>query len=162
MDTTLETLSRRVARIEAADEIRRLKLRYAAACDDNYPPDVIAPMFTEDAIWDGGERWGRHNGREAIRAFFAGASDTITFALHLMIGGDIEVDDNATSAKGFWQLYEPVAIVDGDQKFSAVMAGIYHDDYVLTDEGWKFSVVRLDWAMQARLDRGWHDGRFHL
>lgn len=162
MNDTIEQLALRVARLEAAEQIRRLKLQYAVACDDNYRPDVIAPMFTEDALWDGGERWGRYEGREAIRNFFAGTSQTITFALHLMIGGDIDVNDTATSATGFWQLYEPVAISDESDSFSAVMAGTYNDEYQLTDDGWKFSVVRLNWAMQARLDRGWHDGRFHI
>lgn len=162
MTNTIEQLTQRVARLDAAEQIRRLKLQYAVACDNDYQPDVIAPMFTEDAIWDGGERWGRHDGRQAIYDFFAETSKTISFALHLMIGGDIDVDETATTATGFWQLYEPVAISDGGQGFSAVMAGTYNDEYPLTDDGWKFSVVRLNWAMQARIDQGWHDSRFHI
>lgn len=163
MTQTIDDLHRRIAKLEAAEAIRRLKLEYAAACDDNYPPDVIAPMFTTDAVWDGGERWGRHEGRDAIHAFFSETSDTIKFALHLMIGGDIVVDDDTLStASGTWQLFEPVAVAGDGETYSAIMAGIYQDQYELTDDGWKFSAVKLDWAMQSRLDKGWADDRFHI
>ena len=32
--------------------IRNLKALYAASCDDNYNPDGIAALFTEDAVWE--------------------------------------------------------------------------------------------------------------
>lgn len=158
-DLSIET---RLCKLEAINAIRHLKYEYAAACDDNYAEDVIAPMFTEDAVWDGGERWGRYDGREAIRKFFSTTADTINFALHLMIGGDIEVSDDLSTATGGWQLFEPVAVQGDDGKYSAIMAGIYADTYRLTDDGWKFSEVRLDWAMQSKLELGWAETRFHI
>jgi hypothetical protein len=160
MSDDLKQLAHRVAKLEAREAIRQLKYTYAAACDDGVAADVIVPMFTENGVWDGGERWGRHEGRDALMAFYGGASGTITFALHFMIGGDIHVDDSLTTATGTWQILEPVAIDGPEGKFSAVLAGYYKDKYELTDDGWKFSHVGLDWAMQARLDKGWATDRF--
>ena len=56
------------------EEIKQLKARYAAACDDDYAPDAIAELFTEDAIWDGGFM-GYAETRSGIREFFANASN---------------------------------------------------------------------------------------
>ncbi len=39
-------LATRVSKLEAINEIRHLKMSYAAACDDRYSPEKLAPMFT--------------------------------------------------------------------------------------------------------------------
>jgi SnoaL-like domain len=39
-----------------------LKARYADVCDTGYDPDRMRPLFTADAYWDGGERFGRYEG----------------------------------------------------------------------------------------------------
>ena len=43
----------------------------------------MVPLFTQDAVWDGG-RFGRYEGIDAICGFFA-ASPPIAWALHYMI-----------------------------------------------------------------------------
>src|SRR5690554_1810213 len=55
------------------EQIKQLKHRYCAYCDEAYDPDGIAALFVEDGVWDGGP-FGRYEGRAAIHAFFAGAS----------------------------------------------------------------------------------------
>ena len=56
------SLERRLARLEAAEEIRQLKARYAEVCDTGYEPERMVPLFTADAVWDGGERFGADRG----------------------------------------------------------------------------------------------------
>ena len=48
----MSALEERVQVLEEIEAIRRLKLRYARHCDDNYNADKLAPLFTEDAVWD--------------------------------------------------------------------------------------------------------------
>jgi hypothetical protein len=50
----MKTIEERLRVLEDIEEIRQLKARYAAACDDNYNADDIAALFAEDAVWDGG------------------------------------------------------------------------------------------------------------
>ena len=71
--------------LESIEAIKRLKHEYCAYCDAGYDPDGIASQFVEDGVWDGGEAFGRYEGREAIRAFFAGVSSQIVFAGHLVM-----------------------------------------------------------------------------
>ena len=51
-----------------------LKARYADVCDTGYDPVRMRPFFTEDAVWDGGPRFGRYEGVDAVCEFFAGIS----------------------------------------------------------------------------------------
>ena len=37
----------RLAKLEAAEDIRHLKARYARICDTGYSPDAMGPLFTE-------------------------------------------------------------------------------------------------------------------
>ncbi len=66
----MKTAVDRLRQLEDIEAIKRLKAQYAAACDDNYDADAIANLFVENALWDGGN-FGKAEGREKIRAFFA-------------------------------------------------------------------------------------------
>src|SRR5262247_26892 len=103
----LEALERRIRRLEDLEEIKQLKARYAAHCDANYDADALAELFTADAVWDGGIL-GRSEGREAIRQFFRGSSQRISFAIHNMLNPIIEVTGD--TATGTWYLRRPVPI----------------------------------------------------
>lgn len=71
---SVEDLAQHIQTLESIEAIKQLKARYCALCDDQYDANGIASLFTEDAVWDGGN-FGRHEGREAIRKFFQGASE---------------------------------------------------------------------------------------
>ena len=92
-------LERRVDTLESIEAIKRLKHEYCAYCDAGYDPDGIASQFVEDGVWDGGEAFGRYEGREAIHAFFAGVSSQIVFAGHLVMNERIDVDADNDSAR---------------------------------------------------------------
>ena len=48
---SLESLERRIKKLEDTEAIKVLKRRYCAYCDDNYDLDGLASLFTEDAVW---------------------------------------------------------------------------------------------------------------
>lgn len=136
MNTSLED---RIRRLEDLEAIKTLKFRYANYCDDGYPPDLLAPLFSENAIWDG-HSLGRFEGREAIRAFFASCSKTVTFAVHHMINPVIQIDgDRAT---GDWVLWQPIVFARGNR--AAWLAARYHDRYLRIDGVWRFEHVDVD------------------
>ena len=100
----MEDLERRLRVMEDVEEIKRLKARYCAYCDDNYNATAIASLFTEDAVWDGGIR-GRADGRQGIHDFFFQASQRLPFAIHMVMNPDIEV--NGDTATGSWYRSKP-------------------------------------------------------
>ncbi len=144
-----------VAKLQAAEDIRSLKSRYAAVCDTGYSPERMVPLFTRDAVWDGGPRFGRHEGIDAIYSFFEGVSSQIVWALHYMIAPAIEVADDLETASGSWYLLEPCTIATEEGHRAMLITGIYADRYRREAEGWKFSEVRIDIQTISPLDEGW-------
>ena len=150
-----DDLARRVGRLEAIEAVRVLKARYADVCDTGYEPERIRPLFTEDAVWDGGPRFGRHEGIDAICAFFGAVSSQITWALHYLMAPIIELSDDGRSATGSWYLLEPCTMVVDGQPRAIVLMGRYADRYRKGEAGWQISELVLDCQVLTPLDEGW-------
>src|SRR4051794_33079575 len=149
-----EDLARRVQVLEDIEAIRKLKARYADACDRQYDSDTLASLFTEDAVWDGGT-FGRYEGREAIRQFFAGVSSDIPFAMHYMINPIIEVDgDRAT---GLWHLFQACTFA-GDRPIWG--AARYNEEYARVDGKWHFRRLTLKSSFWTPYEQGWVERQF--
>ena len=152
---TMEDLERRIRVMEDIEEIKRLKARYCAYCDDSYDADGIAGLFTEDAVWDGGMR-GKAEGREGIRDFFVRAPQRLPFAIHMVMNPIIDVDgDNAT---GTWYLFQACTFAEGDR---AVWGSArYDEEYVRVNGDWKFKNLTLTSFFWTPFDQGWVKTRF--
>jgi ketosteroid isomerase-like protein len=134
----MKTIEERLRVLEDIEEIRQLKARYAAACDDNYNADEIAALFAEDALWDGGAL-GKADGRAAIRKFFSRASEFFPFAIHNVMNPIIEVDgDRAT---GQWYLLQ--------------LAATYHDEYARLEGRWMFKRLKVTSHFLTPYEEGW-------
>lgn len=81
----------RLERIEAIQEITRLKHTYWHYNDVGLLGDEIAPLFTEDGVWSNREL-GHYEGREAIRDFFNHASKALPFCAHVDMNEIIDLD----------------------------------------------------------------------
>ena len=146
----MPTLDERIQRLEEIEAIRKLKIVYAQHCDNNYDPEALAPLFTEDAVWEMGPL-GRFEGRQAIHDFFADVSKRFTFALHYMCGPVIDLDPSGTEASGTWYIWE-TATIDGVAMF---VAATYEDRYRKEDGVWKFSRVKVNPAFMTPYEDGW-------
>jgi hypothetical protein len=144
----------RLAKLQAAEDIRHLKARYADVCDTGYDPERMRPFFTDDAVWDGG-RFGRYEGMDAICGFFAGVSAQIVWALHYMVAPVITVDDDLVTARGSWYLWQPCTLVTPDGPRAMWLTGRYADRYRRERDCWRFSEVLLDVQTVSPLEEGW-------
>ncbi len=148
------TFEEKVERLSAIEDIKQLKARYCQLCDAGYDPDGIAAMFVEDGIWDGGENFGCHVGREAIHGFFSGISNDIVFAAHLVLNPIITVDGD--SANGKWWLIMPCTTeLGGGPKEARWLLAEYDDDYVRVDGTWYYKHLRIDLKFFTPHKDGW-------
>jgi ketosteroid isomerase-like protein len=155
MSTALEALEARVSTLADINEITVLKARYAAACDNNYDADAIAELFTEDAVWDGGN-FGKVEGRENIRRFFRRARQVFSFAIHHVFNPQILVDgDRAT---GRWYLLQPATREPETQ--AVWLAAVYHDEYVRIGNRWLFKHLQVRSNFLTTYEDGWAKRRF--
>jgi ketosteroid isomerase-like protein len=151
----LAQLEQRGQALEDVNAIRYLKARYAAYCDDQYNPDGLAALFTEDAVWES-QGLGRFEGREAIRAFFRGASQLFTFAIHYSLNGQIDVQDDTAQAR--WYLFMPCTLGDGNR--AMWRAGVDHEEYVRVAGEWKFKRKTSAPLFHTPFEEGWAKTRF--
>jgi len=151
----MKTLAERMRALEDIEEIKRLKARYAAACDNNYDADAIAALFIEDAVWDGGSL-GKAEGREKIRKFFRRAPEFFPFAIHHVINSMIEVDGDR--AAGRWYLLQPATMAKGNQ--AVWLAAAYDDEYVRVGGQWRFKSLKVTANFLTPYEAGWVKQRF--
>jgi uncharacterized protein (TIGR02246 family) len=150
-----ESRSDRLDRLEDVLAIQNLKAQYTDRCDDSYDPDGIAKLFAPDATWES-TGFGVHEGREAIRAFMAGVSANITWALHCVSNPSIDVAPDGLSATGSWYLFTPCTMTGEDGRSDAViLTGKYRDQFVKLDGQWFFSDMRCHLFQVSNLDQGW-------
>jgi uncharacterized protein (TIGR02246 family) len=147
---SMKTIEERLRVLEDIEEIRKLKARYAAACDDNYDADAIAALFTEDALWDGGSL-GKADGRDAIRKFFSRAAEFFPFAIHNVMNPIIEVEGDRATAQ--WYLLQPATMAKGNQ--AVWLAAVYHDEYVRHDGRWMFKKLSVKPHFLTPYQEGW-------
>ncbi|MCB8881286.1 nuclear transport factor 2 family protein [Acidisoma cellulosilytica] len=147
------SLEQRVARLESLEEIRTLKAVYCDLCDRGYEPVGLSALFTEDAVWDGGP-FGKHEGRQAIHDFFAGVSNSLVFAAHLVMNPVISFIDDDT-AEGKWRLWEPATVNEDGKLVSKILLSAYEDVYVRQDGKWLVKSLKLHVNFFAPLADGW-------
>jgi uncharacterized protein (TIGR02246 family) len=152
----MHNVDARVSRALAASEIRDLKMTYAQLCDAGYDGRALAELFTEDAVWDGGDAFGRHTGREAIEAFFSGFDGVFTWALHYLIGPRmVHVSDDATRAEAVWYLWMPHVAQREDGGKAMLLTAKQHDRYRYANGRWRFEEIRVAVETMASMEQGW-------
>ena len=149
---TIEELELRMRRLEDIEQIKKLKARYCAYCDDNYDAEGIASLFTADGEWDGGAL-GKGVGHEGIKKFFRRAPSAFTFAIHNVMNPIIEV--NGDVATGRWYLVQPLTRREDDKESAMWLAGRYEDDYVRAGDEWKFKRLKFITIFLAPYADGW-------
>jgi ketosteroid isomerase-like protein len=151
----MSTPEERMRALEDVEEIKQLKARYAAACDNNYAADAIAALSTEDAVWDGGSL-GQAQGREKIRRFFRRAPEFFRFAIHNVMNPLIEVDGDHAIAQ--WYLLQPATMAKGNQ--AVWLSAAYRDQYVRVGGKWMFQHLKVTANFLTPYEAGWAKQRF--
>lgn len=145
----LQDILERVQRLEDIEAIRNLKTAYALAADDRQGFSVnlerAIPLFATNGAWESA-RFGRAQGREAVRQFLKNAPARIDWSLHYLIDASIEVARDRSSARGRWYLFETARMVNPKTAIPEMvwLAGVYDDEFVREEGKWKFSLVKLD------------------
>jgi hypothetical protein len=158
-----ETLENRITRLEAIEDIRRLKARYAELADAKYVRSphrkksgkdlaeavaAQAACFTEDVEWDAGP-FGVLKGRPALAESFAGKP--FWFTLHGYMNPVIDVEGD--TASGRW-LHWLLVSHEGSAKATHMM-GYSNERYRRVDGAWQISHMRLEVLFDVPFGENW-------
>lgn len=165
-EAKLTRLSARLAILEAEGEIRRVMARYTHLCDWPGQPlgSEFRELFAPDAIWEGvGSRYagkyGRHEGRERIMAFFEGLSHgqpPFQFNAHFLTSESIEVE--GSSAIGGWMLLQPYTSTRGESSFVGARLRIA---FRLDSGRWRIAHFRTENLFSRAELSAWDSGGSH-
>ncbi len=134
-----QELKERLQILEDIEAIRKLKFRYASLCDYGYQADELATLFTDDAVWEAGEPWGDFVGPNAIRDFFLSMPERVSFAVHALSTGQIEIEGNDATAS--WRTLIPASFIEEGGINPHWMFCDYEDTYRKVSGDWLFSRV---------------------
>jgi len=160
---TIKALETKVQVLEDVIAIDKLKSRYAQIADSRQfakgdadreaIATAMADLFTEDGIWDGGELFGTHRGRQAIHDYFYKPGWKL--ALHYVMNSHIDIEGN--KARGQW--YFLLAGTTKDN-IAVWMGGSYDDQYEKINGRWFIKVVKPTFLFLTPYEDGWVKARF--
>lgn len=138
----MSDLEIRIARLEAESAIHKLKARYLNACDAKNVEEIRS-CFIPDAALDY-PPVGSFGPDGLIAAFTEIALNSPIVDSHQIHNGEIDILD-AGHARARWNL--GFATWDPRVGSFRYIASFYHDEYVLTDDGWRISKSRHEARM---------------
>lgn len=151
-------LAARVQRLEDIEAIKLMVTRYAQGADRGNDVEIMLPLFAENGVWDGGERFGRYAGKETIREFLLGTHAFIGWTLHFMVSPAVEVAKDGQTAKAFWYLWETANMPKPETREPQAtwIGGTYEADLVKESSGeWKFTYLCLNLKLMSPYTEGW-------
>ncbi|MDM8354781.1 nuclear transport factor 2 family protein [Pandoraea communis] len=153
------TLSRRIARLEAALAVTQLVGHYARGADRRNDPEIMAPLFSRDATWEA-RGFGSYQGRDVIAKELARiGAEQIVWTLHYMVAPLVEINDDLCTGTCRWYLWELAQVRQGDARNAPPAAhwigGWYESQVVFEDGQWRFAHVLLDLQLMHRHDADW-------
>lgn len=145
-------LERRVADLEAKDEIRAFIADYCRLNDALTELDALVALFAEDAVMR--NPTGVHDGREAIRAYYTKFFESGTlFARHHVLNQVITILEPGRARHDSYFL----AFLGRDGE-SKLVCGAYADTLVKRDGRWLFAEKVNDIVAPTTLGAGWAEG----
>lgn len=161
--SALDDLEKKVQVLEDLEAIKKVKAKYGRLCDARYNLQTmamksgaevdaiareIADLFTEDGVWDGGEKLGVARGREKIYQRFK--ESAFKFAVHYFVMPDITIEGNKARAR--WYLLQPATLKENTAVW---MSGVEDDEYVKINGQWLQSYMKVTIFFLTPYDQGW-------
>ena len=152
----MRTLEEKIQTLEDLEAIKQLKARYALLADQRYGKrqrdlnvlaGEMAKLFTEDAVWDGGER-GIYHGRKELYEHFRKPRQSFTAHYFILRHMSNERD----KAHGSWLLWMPATSLNNTAFW---MAGQENEDYIKIKSQWLISRLKLALFFETPYDQGW-------
>jgi hypothetical protein len=134
-------LQSRIERLEALEDIRRVKSRYLNACDQQ-DPESARDCFASGEIEIDMGHLGIFRDREAFAALYKelGCHPHV-LDMHHGTNSEIDLIDD-THARGLWSL--DYRNINTEQKTVTFLSVLYHDTYVRIDGCWKIMRSRSE------------------
>lgn len=155
-------LERRIARLEAQQQIEGLMAEYLYLVDRDPDPDRIAGLFSEEGVWEPRGNLAVDQqparGRAQIRELFGAVPEAMPFLAHYITNAYVEVADDLRTAHGRWHTFELLSLKSPAVRM--VQLAWYENDFVREGEEWRIGHIRFEDSLSFPFDEGWAETRF--
>lgn len=132
------TIEEQLRRISDELEIRNLIARLAQTADEA-SLDEYGALYTDDAVWDGGPRFGVHRGIGDILSYAeerraSGVSGPGSHTRHVVTTISMRITADTAAVRSYFLFY-----VNCDSAPAVRVAGAYDDEMRRTPSGWKLA-----------------------
>ena len=132
------TLEERLERLEAIEDIRKLKSHYFAACDAK-DPVAMRSCFADGSVFIDYGALGQFADADTVVALYTEmACHPHILEMHHGSNPQIELVSHS-QARGTWSLHYQQ--INMQTNVLTQMGGVYADEYRLTPTGWKMSAT---------------------
>jgi len=158
-----EALEARLSRLEAIEEIKSLKVRYAEYVDGGFARqrfvrEDLDEIFTPDAHWRVTGAGGEARGRDEIHDLFHQMRNAVTWSLHYVTNALISIEPGASEATGTFYLFnldtQPLED-DPETSDASVLTLKYEDRFVRQDGKWLISSLHGEAFNCSSWVEGW-------
>ena len=148
-------IAQRLQRLEDIDAINTLIARYAQAVDHNGDPALVAPLFTDHAVWhcEGIGHWETLEG--ILREIRLNCTVFMPWAMHYMTQPIIEIEPDGTRANAEYYLWELGKVTpEGGGPTRDTWIGGWYDSQCRKEGGsWKFAHIELTLKLFSETDK---------
>ena len=155
----MDDVEGKVQRLLDIEEVKNMIATYARGADRNNDPEIMGPLFSDDAVWEC-EGFGRYEGGETIASALGKLGQTdITWTLHYMISPTVKINDDGVTGTAHFYLWELANMRGKSGNIEACWTGGTYDvELVKRDGRWLFQHTRLNLKLATPYSKGWADG----
>ncbi|SFM26960.1 nuclear transport factor 2 family protein [Marinobacter zhejiangensis] len=137
-------------RLYSFEEIRNLIAKYGFGADRMNDPEVLGPLFSEEAVWRC-HGFGEFHGRSGIQAGLRGiAEKKILWSFHAMATPFIQISEDNRVAEAKWALWELSTINESSGNHDSIMAGVYEAALSRINKTWLIDRLDLTIFLQSQ------------
>ncbi|MEX1146796.1 MAG: nuclear transport factor 2 family protein, partial [Sphingomonadales bacterium] len=131
--------------------------RFARGADHGCDPEILRPIFTDDAVFEVGDFGTYKGGDEIARSMHANNKTGFYWTLHYLVSREIHVADGGREATAFYYLWEPAASPrEGEPDQAYWIGGWYNAKLRKGDDGeWRYSHLALTLKLLSPYGEGW-------
>jgi hypothetical protein len=127
-----------VRRLQAVEDIKRLKARYCRFVDLNRREE-LRRLFTDDIVYEF-KGWKTGQGADSFAGSAQDFADRHSF--HRVSMPDIEILSE-TTARGIWAMVDIIEYPESSGKTGLRGYGYYHEEYRKVEDAWRISSLLL-------------------
>ena len=151
------TQEQRLTRLEDTEKIKVLITAFARAADADCDPNMLRPLFTNDAVFDVGQ-FGRLEGADDIvEQMNSNVELGFRSTLHFLVSPSVGIRDDLRSADCFYYLWETATHRNSSGQDVGYWIGGWYDALVVKgiDDKWRFRNLHLTVKLMSPKEEGW-------